>query len=243
MSFWDELDRGIIDCLFPRDCVVLQTPMEIGIGPYLSHAGSQQLERIYDPRCSTCGHPYWGLIEGDDLSCPHCKDLNPAFQRAVCAFQARGHARTIIHQIKYQHQPWLLVDLATAALEDEVFRRHLLGAVLVPVPLHTSREQNRGYNQSVRLAQELARQLPATRVGLLLQKIKPTLSQTRLDRTARKQNVKNSFALRPGVKIHPTQRYIVIDDVLTTGATLHTCALVLREAGAQMIDAAALAHG
>ena len=70
-----------------------------------------------------------------------------------------------------------------------------------------------------------------------------TASQTRLDRAARRKNVAKAFALKPGQKIDSSRRYVIIDDVLTTGATLHACAQVLRDAGAVAVDAAALAHG
>lgn len=242
MPFWTEIDRGLQDCFYPRDCVVTQEPMEVGVGRYLSPNGAERLERIHDPRCDTCGHPFLGLIEGD-LTCPHCFELHPAFHRALCPFQAHGAVRAIIHQVKYYQKPWLIDDLVAAALQDPLLRRHLLGATLVPVPLHPSRELDRGYNQALRLAHALHRAVPATEVAPLLQKSQPTVSQTRLGRQARRRNVLKAFSLKPTAQIHPTKRYVVIDDVLTTGATLHACAQVLRQAGATLVDAAALAHG
>jgi ComF family protein len=242
MGWLTDLDRGCFDLVFPRDCAVTQNPMDDEVRLHLSAAGAEQLPRITDPRCLTCGHPFEGILEGD-RACPHCLDLRPAFARAVCAFRARGPARRIIHRIKYERCPFLADDLAHVALSDTVFRRHLAGSVLVPVPLHVARRFDRGYNQAERIAEVLAAQVAGCRAEFLLRKQHETLSQTRLGRQERRQNVAGAFVVAPDRSVDPATRYVVIDDVLTTGATLHACAVALRKAGAECVDAAALAHG
>jgi ComF family protein len=243
MTRWlDVLDRGFLDLVFPRDCAVTQLPMDDEPLRHLSPAGVGLLPRIGDPRCLTCGHPFEGILEGD-RACPHCLDLRPAFGRAVCAFRARGPARRIVHRIKYERCPFLADDLAAAAAEDEVFCRHLAGSILVPVPLHEARRRDRGYNQAERIAGRLAALIPGCRAEALLRKQYETVSQTRLGRQERRKNVAGAFILAPGRSVDPAARYVVIDDVLTTGATLHACAVALRKAGAEGVDAAALAHG
>ena len=242
MGWLTDLDRGCFDLVFPRDCAVTQDPMDDEVRLHLSAAGAEQLPRITDPRCLTCGHPFEGILEGD-RACPHCLDLRPAFARAVCAFRARGPARRIIHRIKYERCPFLADDLAHAALSDTVFRRHLAGSVLVPVPLHVARRFDRGYNQAERIAEVLAAQVAGCRAEFLLRKQHETLSQTRLGRQERRQNVAGAFVVAPDRSVDPATRYVVIDDVLTTGATLHACAIALKKAGAGLVDAAALAHG
>ena len=243
MTRWlADLDRGFFDLVFPRDCAVTQEPMDDDARLHLSTAGADQLPRITDPRCLTCGHPFEGILEGD-RACPHCLDLQPAFARAVCAFRARGPTRRIIHRIKYERCPFLADDLAHAALTDEVFRRHLAGSVLVPVPLHTARKFDRGYNQAERIATLLATHVAGCRAEFLLRKQYETISQTRLGRQERRKNVAGAFVVADGHTVDPNTRYVVIDDVLTTGATLHACAIALRKAGATLVDAAALCHG
>lgn len=242
MGWLAELDRGLFDVAFPRDCAVTQEPMDDEPWPHLSAAGADRLPRIHDPRCLTCGHPFEGILEGE-RACPHCLDLRPAFARAVCAFRARGPARRIIHRIKYEHCPFLVDDLAAAALDDDVFRRHLAGSVLVPVPLHAARQFERGYNQAERIATILARHAAGCRAQFLLRKRHETISQTRLGRQERRQNVAGAFVVAEGAAVDPQARYVVVDDVLTTGATLHACAIALKSAGATHVDAAALCHG
>ena len=242
MGWLADLDRGFFDLAFPRDCAVTQEPMDDEDRRHLSEAGADQLARIHDPRCLTCGHPFEGILEGD-RACPHCLDLRPAFARAVCAFRARGPARRIIHRIKYEHCPFLADDLAHAAMADDLFRRHLAGSVLVPVPLHAARRFDRGYNQAERIAVFLAKHVAGCRAECLLRKQHETTSQTRLGRQDRRKNVAGAFVVAGGMSVDPDVRYVVIDDVLTTGATLHACAIALKQAGAATVDAAALCHG
>lgn len=242
MAILDDLDRGLVDLIFPRDCAVTQLPLDDGPYRHLSAEGAEALPRIDDPRCLTCGHPFDGWLEGD-RSCPHCSELHPAFHRAVCVFRAKGPVRGILHRIKYGAAPYLIDDLVVLASQDQAFRRHLAGSTLVPVPLHLSRLFRRGYNQSDRIAHTLAQAIPGCRVERLLEKHATTASQTRLDRTSRLRNVADCFRLAPGAVLDPNRRYVVVDDVLTTGATLHACAATLRAAGAAAVDAAALAHG
>jgi ComF family protein len=166
----------------------------------------------------------------------------PSGGRSALSGRADRSGR-VIHRIKYGGCPWLADDLADAALEDTLFRRHLTGSVLVPVPLHARRRRERGYNQAERIADFLTRRLPGCATAALLRKQTETLSQTRLDRQERRANVRRAFRLAEGAKIDPDRRYVVVDDVLTTGATLHACAATLRAAGASHVDAAALAHG
>lgn len=242
MSFLDDLDRGLLDLIFPRDCAVTQEPMDEGARLHLSDDGLALLPRINDPRCFTCGHPFDGWLEGD-RTCPHCLDLNPAFHRALCPFRAQGPVRQIIHQIKYENSPYLADDLVGAAMQDTAFRRHLAGSHLIPVPLHRARFQNRGYNQAERIARVLAEKIPGCYWSPALIKKRATVSQTQLGREERRRNVAQAFAVNSIYSIRPDIRYVVIDDVLTTGSTLHACAQALRTAGASVVDAAALAHG
>ena len=242
MGLLDDLDRGLLDLIFPRDCAVTQSPLDQGAYRHLSPEGAAALPRIADPRCLTCGHPYDGWLEGD-RSCPHCLELHPAFDRALCVFRAQGPVRIILHRIKYERSPYLADDLVAVAACDEALRRHLAGSNLVPVPLHADKAWSRGYNQSERIASGLARLIPGCTVEPLLEKHSPTESQTRLDRTQRLRNVAKAFRLKRGHSVNPSRRYVIVDDVLTTGATLHACATVLRTAGATAVDAAALAHG
>ena len=109
--------------------------------------------------------------------------------------------------------------------------------------MHANKKRERHYNQAERIAHCLAKHTPACLTLNALIKILPTVSQTKLGRTERRTNVAKAFALSPNIKLNTQARYVVVDDVLTTGATLHACAHVLRKAGVKNVDALALAHG
>jgi ComF family protein len=116
--------------------------------------------------------------------------------------------------------------------------------ILVPVPLHLRKERERGYNQTMLLADVLARAAGGmTRVEPLLKKVVDTKSQTTFDRRERRANLKNAFALARGATINPTSPYTLVDDVFTTGSTLNSCAGVLRRAGAVSLSVVTFGHG
>jgi ComF family protein len=108
-------------------------------------------------------------------------------------------------------------------------------ALLVPVPLHRSRLRARGFNQAVLLARVLARRRALELAPRLLARVRPTEAQAGLPAAARRANLRAAFALRVPVRL-PDRPVVLVDDVLTTGATADACARVLLAAGAPRVD-------
>jgi ComF family protein len=201
------------------------------------------IDYVRAPHCSTCGHPFYGVVEGERI-CPHCENLAPAFQEGRTAVLLKGPGRALVHELKYHRGLHVLSDI------EEIFRRatHVLelarGATLVPVPLHPRKLRERGYNQSELVAECLARAAGGgARVQRLLRRTVDTVSQTHHDRRARQANLKNAFALLPGVSISAAHAYLLVDDVFTTGSTLNSCALALRRAGGLNLNVVTFGHG
>jgi ComF family protein len=243
-----QLARGLGDALFPPVCVhcrgLIETSGAEATGfRHLCERCAAQLDFVRSPHCSTCGHPFYGAVEGERM-CPHCEGLDPAFREGRTAVLFRGPVRALVIELKYHRGLHVLADM------EEILRRapHVLalvrGAVLVPVPLHPRKERERGYNQAALLAAALALVTGnGVRVEPLLRRTTDTATQTAFDRRTRMANLKNAFALARGAALIPEQHYILVDDVFTTGSTLNSCARTLRRAGALNLDVVTLGHG
>lgn len=233
--------RALADLMFPRNCVVCGE-MVTGKGKYVCQSCWKALPLIGSTACRGCGYPVYGdVVEPEH--CQHCRDHVKAYRQAKALCLMERETRALVHAFKYRQGLYLEEDVETLVEENLAFRRFLVGAVLVPVPLHPVRLRERGFNQSEWLAGIFARAAGAADVCKLLIRTRLTATQTRLDRAGRERNVKNAFALHEKAVVMPHLRYVIIDDVFTTGATLHACAETLREAGAVVVDVATFAHG
>ena len=156
-----------------------------------------------------------------------------ARSRAIGAYD--GALRAIVHALKYGGRRSIARPLAALLAEHgaELLRD---ASVVVPVPLHRSRQRLRGFNQ----AAELARYLPVPSARIL-RRVRATPSQTDLPAAQRHANVRDAFALRRGARVQDSV-VVLVDDVSTTGATLDACARVLRAAGAREVRALTLAR-
>ncbi|HZC35972.1 MAG TPA: ComF family protein, partial [Chthoniobacterales bacterium] len=198
--------------------------------------------RIQPPFCQTCSRPFSGAIPAP-FRCPHCEDNVFAFDCAVSPYLARGAVRELIHRLKYNGQfhlrntiaDWLWVAFSDPRISEEPFD------AIVPVPLHPVRQRERGYDQVSALAEIVARRAEKPLLKCL-QRRRYTQTQTVLDRDDRERNLHDAFELRKSTAVLG-KRILLLDDVLTTGTTLHECAKVLRSGGAISIRAVTVARG
>ena len=236
--------RAGLDAVFPRCCVACGGVVDDE--HWLRHLCAdcaRGLHLVAAPHCTTCGHPFYGEMEANRL-CPHCETLVPLFGEGKTAILLKGPGRSLVHALKYHHGLHVLEDVRCLMRRAPGYLDYLRGAALVPVPLHPEKQRQRGYNQARLLAICISQITDGqVTVANLLRRVAYTVSQTHFDREARRENLKNAFAMARGASITPGQRYVLVDDVFTTGSTLNACAAVLRRAGVERLDVVTLGHG
>ncbi len=184
------------------------------------------------PRHSSCSCRCGLPLPQGRTACGRCRGGRQAFAARASLGPYEGTLRLVLHQLKYRGRRRAAARLAALVLEDESLRRLVeTSQVLVPVPLHPRRLRERGFNQSALLAEALARATRRPCCTDALVRRRDTPPQTGLSAVARRRNVRDAFAVR---RRAPVARRLVllVDDVLTTGATALACARALGSAGA-----------
>jgi ComF family protein len=219
----------ILNLLFPVTCVVCHAPvLERRWGGACPDCWSS-LVPLEPPFCPKCGEPA-PAIEG---LCGSCRKGEHVFDFARSALLFTHTLREIIHHLKYADRVSLakpLGDILKGCREREPFT----GGLVIPVPLHRSRERLRGFNQ----AKLIASRLSAPMASRLIRRGKDTPSQTGLTRNERKRNLAGSFEVRGKV----SGTVIVVDDVYTTGSTMNEIARTLKRAGAERVEVLTVAR-
>ena len=223
--------RLALDLLLPTACVACDRVLDASerglvCGRCWARAGALPF-----PRCERCGHPTRGR------ACEWCALLPPFVRaaRSVC-WAHEGRGRAIVHALKYGG--WegaadgMAERMARLAWPEDVCEER---AALVPVPLSAARRRERGYNQSERLAAALAPRLGLCMWPDVVERARDTSSQTRLTPEQRLSNVSGAFrAVDPG-RIAGAH-VVLVDDVVTTAATLNACAGALFDGGARIVS-------
>jgi len=242
-DFLTQLWRDKLDIIFPRSCVHCGGVVDGDQLRYLCPPCLKLLHLVREPHCTTCGHPFFGEMT-ENRECMHCEALVPRFGQGKTAVLLQGAGRSLVHALKYHGGLHVLEDITAIMRRVPGYADYVRGGVLVPVPLHPAKEEKRQFNQSRLLAECAAAAAGGeAEVQSMLRRVVNTVSQTHYDRAARQENLKNAFALAPGATINPGQRYILVDDVFTTGSTLNSCATVLRRGGALSLDVVTFGHG
>ncbi|MEO6239012.1 MAG: ComF family protein [Vicinamibacterales bacterium] len=213
-------------------CAACRTPLDAPTRGAVCSRCWAAIVPITPPCCRRCGDPLpgWRLVSLTDAACPRCRRGEPLITLARAVGPYEGALRAIVHALKYDRRPTIARHLA--ARMREAGAEVLAGAdVLVPVPLHRSRERARGFNQ----ARELARHI-GLEVTPALVRMRRTVSQADLPAARRHANVRGAFAWQRGTRVDGLT-IVLVDDVSTTGATLAACARALLDAGATSVRA------
>lgn len=243
MSVRSALD-ALSSVLFPAPCRIC--------GAILTNASlipicTQCLERfvpVPEPMCEKCGRPFVSDAAADAIQplCRLCRLDSFAFERARNFGIYDDALSSAVVLLKYEGVKrlgeWFALRLADMARHDTV---KWPVDLVVPVPLHPDRQRERGYNQAELIARPLAKELGLPFGSYLLVRTRPRPAQLVLSRTERWTSVRGAYATREGARVD-NLRVLLVDDVMTTGATLDSCSRALKKAGAKSIVALTVAR-
>ncbi|RQO67545.1 ComF family protein [Pedobacter sp. KBW06] len=224
-KYFDDL----LSLLFPNLCCACGASL---------YAGESQL-------CSSCLYhlPYTDhhLHEENKVARQFWGRIPCHAAMAMLFFRKHGNVQQIIHHLKYGNQPELGLKLGQLLGERLLLSPYYSNLdLLIPVPLHKKRERQRGYNQSAGIAEGISRvlQVPVSKAHLMRKT--PTDSQTKKGRSLRFENMSKAFEVRNKEELQG-KHILLVDDVLTTGATLEACGLELLKCGVDKVSFATLA--
>lgn len=224
LSFW--LRNDATRLLWPTRCLACEDPGLDGMD--LCHACEAVLP-VMDAACRRCALP---LPAGESV-CGPCLGSRAPVDEVHAAYRYDAPLDRLLPRLKFAG------DLAAGRLVAQLMATRLRDAprpqALIPVPLHRARLRQRGFDQALELARPLGRALGLPVLEGALMRHKPTQEQSRLSAIARRRNLKGAFETRSRLPL--PEHVALVDDVMTTGATLHAAAIALRRAGVRRVDA------
>ena len=236
---WLNAGLGLV---YPEVCQLCHAERATAREGFVGAQCWKQVRFIRPPFCDRCGLPFDGDITTAFI-CTNCHDLELFFTSARSAVVAKTAVLEVIHRFKYSRALWFENFLADLLLREAVpeLRGKNFNAV-IPVPLHPLKLREREFNQAEILARQLGDALKIPTETKILSRISPTLTQTKLTRDQRASNMAGAFAVRDGLRLDG-KKFILLDDVFTTGATTNACAKALRQAGAADVCVWTVARG
>lgn len=233
------LTKTIIDTIYPPRCIACTEPTDMPHG--LCPACWRETHFISGAACDRCGVPLMGETAAGDV-CEGCRRHPPAWSRGRAAVLYAGKGRHVVLALKHGDRTDTVGPLArwmAAAGRDILAEADLIA----PVPLHWRRLIRRRYNQSAELGRRIGRISGVRFAPDLLDRLRATVPQESMNSLERAENQSGAFGVgKRWCAALAGKRVVLIDDVLTSGATLSSCAETLRAAGAADVDVLVLAR-
>jgi ComF family protein len=237
----DRAADAVLDLVYPRHCEACGGTADIA-GRYLCWECLAGIPVITDPYCALCGDPVDGNVYRRYV-CSTCNDRTPKYDLARSAVRFRGPVKDLVHRLKYSsamHLGGTLCDIMVPCFKANY------GAVPVDavtcVPMFARKERERTYNQAEMIAGELAKRICLPFCGGLIRKLKDTGTQTRFNAAQRRKNIRDSFDVTQP-EWCSGRRFLLVDDVMTTGSTVDEVSGLLKESGAVTVHVLTLARG
>jgi ComF family protein len=228
---------ALASVVFPAPCRICDRALTNASRIPICESCLASFEPVAEPMCAACGRPFASEAAAEAIQplCRLCRLQYYAFDGARSFAICDDALFEAVALLKYEQVSrlgdWFAGKLAEVARRQAMeWRAH----VVVPVPLHAARRRERGYNQAELIARPLARCLGLKLESRALQRVKQRPPQLVLSRTERWQSVRGAYAAREKARVD-NLRILLIDDVMTTGATLDACARALKKAGAAAV--------
>lgn len=215
--------------LYPATCVLCGAPGDADLDLC---RGCRQDAPLNQHACRRCALPLNAPLPAHGL-CGNCLRQPPPYHAGFALLRYSSPASDLIRDLKFHARLENARLLGSWMADTIVARSAPLPQLLIPVPLHRSRQRQRGFNQALELARPLARRLHIPIDARLARRLRNTAAQTELNAAARRANVRHAFALSAAL---PVRHVAIVDDVVTTGHTVAELAALLQRHGAQVIE-------
>jgi ComF family protein len=236
---------ALLNFLYPPRCASCGARVPAQVGARVCERCARRATESTGTHCSICGGPASAGLR-EPITCPRCLEARPSYRRAYSITRYRatsddepGSVAALIRRHKYGFDQAAGRALAEFIGELPVSRADY--DLIVPVPLHLRRLIWRGYNQAAMLADAISQRINLPVESSCLVRVRFTAPQTARSRPQRRRNMSRAFAVRNRERV-TGKRILLVDDVMTTGATLDECSRVLMSAGAKVVDAFTLAR-
>lgn len=230
----------VLDHIFPPYCPSCYASVQAH--GHVCAVCFQQLHAIHDPKCDSCGTPFSVAPLTSDALCVTCLSKPPLFDQARSVWVYNSISARLIKQLKLHDNGEMVAHFA-GLMRQSLRDVKQAPEVIVPVPMHWKNLLLRRYNPAVWLAGALSQHMGIEMQPKLLYRKKRTRNQRGLTRAARLRNIAGAFAVQPAFALRVKgQHVLLVDDVITTGATANACARALLRAGAKTVVVATLAR-
>lgn len=237
-----QLSNGLVELFFPQPQLCPTCLQENGIRGGLCKTCLGRITFIVPPICPNCGR-LLRLAAGQNGLCHQCRQTKVFFSQSRAVALYEGALRDYLQELKYRYRPELGLALGMLLVEwIKVHSDYDKFDLIVPIPLHREKLLKRGYNQAELLAKPLQKYLGIALLGEILLRRKETESQNALDARQRFKNLSEAFEVSESALVSG-KRILLIDDIMTTGATASEGARALLRAGAIEVKLLTLAAG